>query len=148
GPKLATASQKNDDDTARTAVVSLPNGIVISVDNVAYNPSGTFHIVATEYTVGAKGPKQMPADLPPASGYTYAVELAIPEVASTSSITFNKPVSFYVDNFMGIPTGQSVPVGYYDKTKAAWIPSASGMVIAIVGITNMMANLDLTGDGV
>ena len=31
---------------------------------------------ATEYTVGAKGPQAMPAELPPTSGYTYAAEFA------------------------------------------------------------------------
>jgi len=63
-------------------------------------------------------------------------------------VTFNKKVPFYVDNFLNFPVGEVVPVGFYDKSKAAWIPSQNGKVIKIVSITNGMANLDVTGDDV
>jgi len=46
----------------------------------------------------------MPAALPPTSGYTYAVELSVDQAlaAGATGVHFNKPLPFYVDNFLGI----------------------------------------------
>ena len=40
-------------------------------------PMDAVNVRATEYTVGEQGPEAMPAVLPPQSGYTYCVELAV-----------------------------------------------------------------------
>ena len=60
---------------------------------------------------------------------------------------FSQPVPAYVDNFLNMPIGIQVPVAYYDREKAAWIPSDDGRVIKILSITNGKADLDTNGDG-
>jgi RHS repeat-associated protein len=104
---------------------------------------------ATEYTVGGNGPKAMPAELPPTSGYTYAVELSADEALASgaSDVHFSQPVYFYVENFLGFPVGMAVPSGYYDKARGVWVASENGRVVKVISITNGMANLDLDGDG-
>jgi RHS repeat-associated protein len=83
----------------------------------------------------------MPGALPPTSAYTYAVELSVDEA---KDVTFDKPVSFYVENFLGFPVGSAVPTGYYDRDKAQWVASKNGRVIKIL---DAQANIDTDGDG-
>ena len=103
------------------------------------------NIRATEYTVGPNGPQAMPAPLPPNVGYTYCVELTADEAEQAGAVTvrFNQPLPYYVENFLGFPVGSIVPSGYYDRQKAAWIPSPNGRVIKIVSVTAGLADLDL-----
>ncbi|MBI3344311.1 MAG: hypothetical protein HY028_05585, partial [Gammaproteobacteria bacterium] len=142
--QVAQGSPVTDSSGMRRATLLFSQG------TTATTAGGTvltnLNIRATEYTVGANGPKTMPGPLPPSSGYTYAVELTADE-ALGQSITFSKPVYTYVENFLNFPIGGIVPVGYYDRTKAAWIPSANGKVIKILSITAGMADLDTNGDG-
>ncbi len=108
----------------------------------------TLHVRATEYTVGDSGPQAMPAELPPTSAYTYAVELSADEaVAAGASVQFNQPVIFYVENFLNFPVGGIVPVGYYDRSQGVWVPSRNGRIIKILSIAGGLANLDTNGDG-
>ena len=124
------------------AVITLPDGTTQALD--------TLSVRATEYTVGPDGPSRMPGPLPPSSGYTYAVELSADEalMAGATRIDFDRPVPFYVDNFLGFPVGERVPVGWYDAERSAWIPSDDGRVIGIVAVTDGMAEVDGDGDGV
>jgi RHS repeat-associated protein len=151
--QAAQGSLVSDQDGARRGTLLIPQGVQAEI----YTPGGTTQAVTslnlrlTEYTVGAGGPLAMPAQLPPASGYTYAIELGADEAQTKvngQDVLFNQPVYFYVENFLGFPTGMSVPTGYYDAQKAAWIPSPNGRVIKIINVTNGMANLDTNGDGV
>ena len=101
----------------------------------------------TEYTVGANGPNAMPAALPPTSRYTYAVELSADEAiaAGAKSVNFSQPLLNYVENFLGFSVGTIVPSGFYDRAKAAWIPSADGRVIKITGNNAGLAVVDSVG---
>ena len=91
----------------------------------------------------------MRGELPPNSGYTYAVELSADEAqaAGASSVEFSQPVSFYVQNFLNFPVGGAVPAGYYDRTQGVWVPSDNGRVIGIVSETGGLADVDSDGDG-
>src|SRR5262249_21706111 len=51
------------------------------------------------------------------------------------------------ENFLNFPVGTIVPVGFYDRQKAAWIASDNGRVIQILNISNGLAELDLDGSG-
>jgi YD repeat-containing protein len=62
-------------------------------------------------------------------------------------VEFNQPIYNYLDNFINFPVGMKVPTGYYDRQKAAWVPSNNGQVIKVLGITGGLATLDLNGDG-
>ena len=45
----------------------------------------------------------------------------------------------YVDNFLGFNVGEIVPVGYYDRDRAVWVPQNNGKVVRL---------LDTNGDGI
>ncbi|MBI5150613.1 MAG: PASTA domain-containing protein, partial [Candidatus Omnitrophica bacterium] len=150
--QVAQGSVEFDADGQRQATILFPAGTAAQM----VLPDGTtqnllsMDVRATEYTVGENGLEAMPAPLPPTTGYTYAVNLTADEAlaAGAKTITFNQPVYFYVDNFLGMPTGINVPVGYYDYDKAAWVPSPNGKVIKILSITASLADIDLKGNGI
>jgi hypothetical protein len=151
--QIAQGSSQTDASGTRQATVLIPQGAQAQI----YQPDGTTEPVTslnlrlTEYTVGDNGPKAMPGPLPPAVGYTYAVEIGADEAnvsIAGKEVLFSQPVYFYVDNFLGFPTGIQVPVGYYDKDKSAWIPSTDGRIVKIVGIADGLADLDTDGDSI
>jgi RHS repeat-associated protein len=149
--QVARGNSVSDADGARQATVLVPPGTsaqMVLADGSTQALS-TLHMRATEYTVGAGGPKAMPAALPPSSGYTYAVELSADEAiaAGATTVRFSTPLPFYMENFIGFPVGGAVPVGYYDRQKGQWIASANGRVVKLVSITDGKADLDLNGDG-
>jgi RHS repeat-associated protein len=149
--QVAQGSPVTDEDGTRqatllftpgtTAALVLPDGSSQSI--------ASLHVRATEYTVGAHGPETMPGELPPASGYTYAVELSADEAlaAGATSVTFSQPVIQYVNNFMGFPVGMKVPAGYYDRKKGIWVASTDGRVIKVLSVTGSLADVDVNGDG-
>ena len=98
---------------------------------------------ATEFTT----PESMPAKLPPNSAYTYCAELS---VDGADKVRFQKPVTVYVDNFLGFNVGEVVPVGYYDRDRGIWVPSNNGVVVRLLD-TNGDGSVDAydkTGDGI
>ena len=151
--QVARGSVQTDSDGSRQATVLFPAGTTAALvqPNGSMLPANTLNVRFTEYTVGANGPKAMPGDLPPTSTYTYAVELGADEsVAKVNGrdVVFNQPIVYYVENFMKVPVGQIVPVGFYDPAQSTWIGAPNGRVIKILSITGGMANLDIDGDGV
>jgi RHS repeat-associated protein len=133
-----------------TATMVLPNGSTQSLTRLA--------IRATEFTVGPNGKAAMPGELPPASGYTYAVELTADEAiaAGAKTVIFSQPVIQYLENFLNFPVGLAVPagfldrersLGFYNRATSAWIASENGRVIQITGITNGLATVDTVGAG-
>ncbi len=150
-PQVARGSTSSDEDGTRTARVLIPSKTAASLrmPNGSLVPVSQLSIRAKEYTVGENGPNRMPAELPSTSAYTYAVQLTADEVAANGAkgIEFSKPVAFYVENFLGFPTGDVVPVGYYNLDKGAWEPADNGRVIKILDVVNGKAVLDVTGEG-
>ena len=87
----------------------------------------------------------MPALLPPSSAYTYAFEAKAEEAdrkIAGKDVLFDRPVPFYVDNFLNFPVGTVVPVGYYDEDRGLWVPSDNGKVVKILAITGGVADID------
>ena len=148
---VAQGSSITDVDGTRQSTVLLPGNtqaeMVMPFGTKEPLPQLDFR--ATEYTVGEGGPEAMPAALPPTSGYTYAVELSADEAveAGAEEVRFTEPVYNYVEDFLGFPVGTDVPNGYYDKEKAAWVPSEDGRVIKILSIRDGLAELDVDGSG-
>ncbi|HEX8618598.1 MAG TPA: IPT/TIG domain-containing protein, partial [Thermoanaerobaculia bacterium] len=149
--QVARGGRMTDSDGARQATVLFPAGTTAALvmpDGSTQSPVA-INVRATEYTVGANGAKAMPAELPPASAYTYCVELSADEAiaAGATEVRFSKPVFVYVENFLGFRVGGIVPSGYYDRQRGTWIASTNGRIVRITAISNGMADLDVTGDG-
>lgn len=146
---VAQGSLESDDDGERTATLmfqggttatmTLPDGSTETLDRIT--------VRATEYTVGENGPEAMPGVLPPTSGYTYAVELSVDDAidANATKVSFDKPVWFYLENFLDFPVGGIVPVGYYDRARGIWIPSDNGRIVEVLDEANGRAVLDVDG---
>jgi len=149
--EVARGSVVSDEDGTRQATVMFEQGTEATMHMLdgSYQSLSSINVRATEYSVGDLGPAAMPALLPPQSAYTYCVDLSIDEVIENgaSHVSFSKPVAFYVENFIGFPTGTYVPTGYYDQQNGEWIGVENGKVIEIVNITNGLAEIDINGDG-
>ncbi len=150
--QVALGSPMTDADGSRQATVFFPQGTAatLTLPDGSTQSLTNLHVRATEYTVGSNGPLAMPGPLPATSGYTYAVELSVDEAitAGATRVDFSQPLPVYVDNFLNFPVGEVVPVGWYDRAKAAWIPADNGKVIKILSIdTDGLAALDTDGSG-
>jgi RHS repeat-associated protein len=149
--QVAQSSLVTDADGTRRATLLVPPGtsatMTLPDGSEQYLPSLT--VRATEVTVGDAGATAMPAELPPASAFTYAVDYTVDQAlaAGASRVTFDAPLPAYTDNFLHFPAGTQVPAGYYDRTQHAWIASADGVVLTVVRVTAGKADLDVTGDG-
>jgi RHS repeat-associated protein len=149
GSQVARASTVTDADGTRRATMIFPAGTAatITMPDGSTRAASSLSVRATEYTVGPSGPAAMPAPLPLLSAYTYAMELSADE-AEGGEVHFDRAVSYYVENFLGFPAGTPVPLGYYDRKAASWIPEPDGRVITVIGTAGGVAQLDVTGDGV
>ena len=129
--------------------------MVFSGDNTAYlvDEQGndvqelkTIAARATEYQI----PEAMPAKLPPTSAFTYCAEF---RVDGAERVRFEKPVIIWVDNFLDFPVGVGVPLGYYDRDRAVWIPLENGVVVQLLDTEpadspdGRVDALDADGDG-
>lgn len=145
------ASAVADADGERQATLLFPAGTEAQMllPDGTTQPLANLAVRATEYTVGPDGPAAMPGVLPPASGYTYAVELSVDEAlaAGARSVTFSQPVVLHLENFLDFRVGMAVPVGYYDRARALWVAAPNGRVIEITGITDGLAEVDSVGTG-
>ncbi len=113
-----TATEVSDEFGSRTATM------VFTGDNQAYlqdeegndvQELAAITVRATEFATQ----KSMPSELPANSAFTYCTEL---QADGAKRVRFKNPVTVWVDNFLGFEVGSAVPVGYYDRDKAQWIP--------------------------
>ena len=149
--QVASSSTQTDAVGSRSATMYFPGGTGAQLlfSNGTTQSVGSLTIRATEYTVGSNGPAAMPATLPGGSAYTYCVALTADEAINAgASVLFDTNIAVYVDNYLNFPVGTLVPSGYYDHTKAAWVPADNGIVAKVLSINNGVANIDLDGDGV
>lgn len=114
--------------------------MVFTGDNTAYEVSASGSIIRTLPSITTRATEfstleSMPAQLPPETAFTYCAELSVDGV---ERIKFAKPVVNYLENFLGLPVGEIVPIGYYDRDQGRWIASKNGVVVKL---------LDQNGDG-
>jgi len=150
---VARGGTVTDGSGTRTAAVMFPTGLVASI----IAPDGSTQQVDnlttrfTEYSVTTNGAAAMPGDLPATVAYTYCIEMGSDEAQIKQNgrdVLFSEPVYFYVDNFLDMPTGTAVPVGYYDQDKARWVPTDNGLVIQLLGTNALgLVEVDIDGDG-
>ena len=151
--QVARGTPTADADGMRQATLIVPeggvNGTLTLADGSIIPAVSSLSIRATEYTVGSGGEQSMPAPLPGTSGYTYAVELSADEalLAGATKVTFDRPLAFYVENFLDFPVGGIVPAGYDNRREARWIASDNGRVVRVLQIDDGRAILDVDGSG-
>ncbi|HUU04147.1 MAG TPA: RHS repeat-associated core domain-containing protein [Myxococcota bacterium] len=149
--QTARAGEVSDADGVRTATVIMPagTGAEMVLPDGSRQALSSASVRATEYTVGDSGPRRMPAGLPSNIAYTYAMELGLDEAqaAGNTEVRFDRPVFYYLENFLGFPAGIPVPTGYFDHERGVWVPSESGRVIAVLDTAGGTATVDTDGDG-
>lgn len=149
--QVARGSVVSDTDGSRQSTLLFAQGTAISMTLPGGRraPLGPISVRATEYTVGESGREAMPGELPANSGYTYAVEFSVDQAQAggATDVQFSKPVINYVENLIHAPVGAAVPTGYYDRVQGKWVAANNGRVIKILSITNNLADVDVTGDG-
>ncbi|MEN6625344.1 MAG: RHS repeat-associated core domain-containing protein [Candidatus Sumerlaeia bacterium] len=135
--------------------------LVAAGDDTETTPVSGINIYFNEFTVGGDGPASMPAELDPAVAYTYCMEIGVleAEAAGAPTVHFDRPVIYYVENFLGFPVGVNAPSGSFtrqgltppgqtDKRLAGrWASEPNGRVIKILGVDQGSAVLDLNGGG-
>lgn len=152
------ATEVTDADGTRQTFLYFPDDVAASVElpgQPAAPAPDPFIVRTTEYTVGDLGEAAMPGLLPPTSGYTWAAELSVDDVPGEAKVRFSAPVSLYLRDydastqasFLGFPVGTRVPLGFYDRALATWVPEPDGVVLGVVGESAGLAEVDTTGDG-
>lgn len=149
--QVARASPVHDADGDRRATLVFPPGVVAQavLPDGSRQPLPVLHARATEYTVGASGQAAMPATLPPTSAYTYALELTADEAeaAGATGVEFSAPVSLLYEEFLGVPVGNAIPAGYYDRAAGVWRGAPDGVVAQVLAVSGGVAAIDADGDG-
>ncbi len=149
--QITRASIVTDGDGTRRATLIFPAGTnaTLALPDGTTQTATTLNIRATEFTTGPNGPKAMPAALPATSAYTYCVEISADEATAVrAQVRFSKPVALYVENFLNMPVGTVIPVGFYDRSTGHWIGSQNGVVLRILSVANGIAQVDTNGDGI
>jgi RHS repeat-associated protein len=148
--QAAQSSLVVDQDGPRHATLLFPPG-TIATDRASGATLDALSVRATELTVGPTGPQAMPAPLPPATAYTYAVELSADE--APDGVEFSQTVALYVENFIGFPIGVDdsghrfvAPMGYYDRQRGVWVPSENGIVVQLLD-DYASGKIDIDGSG-
>lgn len=148
--QVARGSTVTDVDGARRATLIVPPGTQAEMvlPDGTRRPLSSMAVRATEYTVGAGGQARMPATLPVTSAYTYAVELSADEALAAGAIqvSLSRRVPLYIDNFLELPVGNTVPAGYYDRERGTWVADQNGVVVKILSTAGGAATLDINGD--
>ncbi len=131
-----------------TATATLPDGTDKDLSE--------FHVRLTEYPFEAPSANNLnqpsrfaPGTTPTRGGVTYGVEASIDEARDlgASEVTFSDPISIVVENFLKLPVGSPVPLGYYERGKGHWQPEQGGRVVQMLRVTGDEADLDVDGDG-
>jgi hypothetical protein len=143
GAKLATGRVVQDERGTRRTTLIFPPGVTAYPGGSA-QPLDAVTVSSTELSAEL-GPGALTAPLPPTTGYGFMAELG---AAESTDLVFSSPVYVYVDNFLSISTGKSVPAGFYDRSSTRWIPSDDGRVVSVLGTDALgHAELDTDGDG-
>ena len=99
----------------------------------------------------ARSQRFAPGSLPGANtSINYSLEFTVDEAEKlgATGVSFSKPVTVYVENFLHLKAGSPVPLGYYNRSSSHWEPGdESGLVVKIVDENAGQAVLDVDGDG-
>ena len=170
-----------DGSQPRGAIVVFPTGVTLNTTSTIQSPAANLSFRTHEYTrdinpagtllqdsssvpvtapTGMSVPTgrlAMPGELPPASGYTYAIDLFDDSQLGDDSLSISfcgadptqctgvKP-ALYVDNFLNMKVGSVVPVGSYNKNTATWSAEANGLVVNLIATGGGSVGFDIDSD--
>ena len=118
---------------------------VTSVDGYERNLND-FWFSATEYET----PSSMPGILPTDTVFTYCSELNVEGTRYNDTVTFNKNVVMFVDNFLEFEVGEIIPIGYFDTVDSNWVASENGIVVRLLDNNSdgIVDGIDSNDDGI
>ncbi|MGC4068869.1 MAG: hypothetical protein QM784_30345 [Polyangiaceae bacterium] len=146
----AISGPRTDDDYGKREplIVFQPNTVAHAVlaDGTEEKLS-RITVTVTEYPLA--GTQQYLPGSPQSNSLSYGLDFAVAEAKElgASHVAFSEPVSIYVENFLELPVGASLPLGYYDMDQGQWEQGKSGQVIEILDIEDGRAVVDANGDG-
>ncbi len=109
---------------------------------------------ATEYTVGGDGLASMPGELPPTTAYTYCIDIRTDQADSVAALVgaaelmtaLTDTVACYLGNFLHLPVGTWMPLGFYDPDSGVWVGASDGVILKIIGSEPGGLIVDSNGD--
>ena len=123
--QMAQGTQESDANGARQARLVVPKGVAgeLVLAEGTRQALDDMNLRVTEYTVGDDGPA-MPAEMPPNIAYTYAMDLSIDEAmdVNAADVVFEKPLYFYLDNFLGFRPASMFPRDIMMKSAVSGYP--------------------------
>lgn len=157
--QVAASDRVEDEHGSREAVVVFKPGTRATAEL----PDGTSQELAslgvrvTQYPVDlpaatgegwSAAPRFAPGTLPRA-GVQLGLELSVDDATAlgASSVRFSEPVAVYIDNFLGLPAGAPVPLGFYNPERSEWEAASAGRVLEVLSVAGGTASLDADGDG-
>jgi RHS repeat-associated protein len=134
-------------DKGTEAELLLPDG--------SHKKLSELHLRVTEYPFDTETPPMpgatarfAPGPIPVGS-LNYSLNFTVDEAEEFDAVRveFSKPVAYYVENFLGLPVGSSVPLRSYNPETSEWETLEPGRVVEVVGVSDGKAELDIDGDG-
>src|SRR5690606_19808263 len=158
GRQFAEASDAQDDFGSHQPLILFEAGSEAN----AHLPDGDtstlsdFRVRVTEYPFYISDDDEeedyskFAAGTPTSAGLTWGISLSVDEAEDlgASSVSFSKPVTLFVENFLGMSVGSEVPFNYYEPSHGTWEQEAPLLAIEIVGKSSGRAEIDADGDGV
>jgi RHS repeat-associated protein len=118
------------------------------MDDGSTEPLSHLSVTVKEYPLDTS--KQFSPGTPvTTTGLAYGINFEVAEATKLGAthVQFSESVSVYVENFLDLPVGTELPLGYYDRAKGQWEKGQTGHVIEILDIKDGAAIVDSNGDG-
>jgi RHS repeat-associated protein len=119
-------------------------------------PLKDLHVRLTEYPFEPRNDETLdepsrflPGTAPRTGSLSWGVEATIDEAQELGATTveFSTPASILLENFLRLPVGSPIPLGYYERGKGHWQGEDAGHVIKLLSVTDGEADVDTDGDG-
>jgi hypothetical protein len=112
--KAITGPAVSDNYGDRQPLIVFQPGTVAEavLSDASTEPLSKFTVTVTEYPLD--NTQQYLPGTPQGTGLSYGLDFAVAEAKAlgASHVTFNNPVSIYVENFLGLPVGTTMPLAY------------------------------------
>jgi YD repeat-containing protein len=149
--QIHRATIVDDARGVRAAALHVPAGTeaeLVLVDGTSL-PLPTLTLRATEFVATANATLRLPAELPDATAHGYALEVSADEadVEGALRVELSQAAHLYVENFLELPVGSSVPLGAYDRAQRQWAGLSDGRILEVLSTSAGVAALDIEGGG-